>query len=64
MSERLTCCTCAIYVCEGFHLRHFVDMVGTDAFLSNVVAYPGIVVIIRPADGTIIEIRAMRCWQK
>lgn len=39
------------YVSEGFHLRHFVDMVGTNAFLSEVVAYPGIVVISRAKSG-------------
>lgn len=39
------------YVSEGFRLRHFVDMVGTDAFLSEVVAYPGIVVISRGKNG-------------
>lgn len=39
------------YVAEGFHLQHFVDMVGTDAFTSEVVAYPGIVVIGRGPAG-------------
>ncbi|MFZ4410934.1 MAG: Eco57I restriction-modification methylase domain-containing protein, partial [Paracraurococcus sp.] len=32
-------------VAERFHLRCFVDMVDTDAFLSEVIAYPAIVVI-------------------
>ncbi|WP_250532320.1 Eco57I restriction-modification methylase domain-containing protein [Caballeronia sp. ATUFL_F1_KS39] len=39
------------YVAENFHLRHFVDMVDTDAFTSDVIAYPGIVVISREKSG-------------
>lgn len=39
-------------VAEKFHLKYFVDMVGTDAFLSDVVAYPAIVVISREKAGT------------
>lgn len=39
------------YVAESFHLRHFVDMVDTDAFTADVVAYPGIVVIGREKNG-------------
>ncbi|MDR3451146.1 MAG: Eco57I restriction-modification methylase domain-containing protein [Alphaproteobacteria bacterium] len=38
-------------VADYFHLEHFVDMVDTDAFLSNVVAYPAIVVISRQKTG-------------
>lgn len=33
------------FIAEEFHLRHFVDMVDTDAFLTEVIAYPAIVVI-------------------
>ena len=40
------------FVAENFHLRHFVDMVDTDAFLSNVIAYPAIVVIGREKPDT------------
>jgi hypothetical protein len=39
------------YVAENFHLLHFVDMVGTDAFTSDVIAYPAIVVISRNLGG-------------
>jgi hypothetical protein len=39
------------YVATNFHLRHFVDMVGTDAFHSEVVAYPAIFVIARAKAG-------------
>lgn len=39
------------YVAENFHLRHFVDMVDTDAFTTDVIAYPGIVVISRERTG-------------
>lgn len=35
----------------GFHLRAYVDMVGTPAFLSEVVAYPAITIIAREAPG-------------
>ena len=39
-------------VAEGpFHLRAYVDMVGTPAFQSEVVAYPAITVIAREAPG-------------
>ena len=40
------------FIAENFHLRHFVDMVGTDAFLSDVIAYPAIIVIDREKLGT------------
>jgi hypothetical protein len=40
------------FVAENFHLRHFVDMVDTDAFLSQVIAYPAIIVIGREKPGT------------
>lgn len=39
------------FVAENFHLRHFVDMVDTDAFLSDVIAYPAIIVIGREKPG-------------
>lgn len=39
------------FVAENFHLRHFVDMVDTDAFLSDVIAYPAIIVIGREKSG-------------
>jgi hypothetical protein len=39
------------YVADKFHLRCFVDMVDTDAFLSDVIAYPAIVVIGREKQG-------------
>jgi Eco57I restriction-modification methylase/TaqI-like C-terminal specificity domain len=39
------------FIADKFHLRHFVDMVDTDAFLSNVIAYPAIIVIGREKPG-------------
>lgn len=39
------------FVARGFHLRHVVDMVDTDAFLSEVIAYPAIVTIGRQKGG-------------
>ncbi len=39
------------FVASGFHLRHVVDMVDTDAFLSKVIAYPAIVTICREKPG-------------
>jgi len=33
------------FIAEKFHLKCFVDMVDTDAFLSDVIAYPAIIVI-------------------
>lgn len=39
------------FVADKFHLRCFVDMVNTDAFLSEVIAYPAIVVIGREKPG-------------
>ena len=38
-------------IADNFHLKHFVDMVDTDAFLSDVIAYPAIVVISRQKAG-------------
>jgi hypothetical protein len=38
-------------VADHFHLEHFVDMVDTAAFLSDVIAYPAIVVISRQKAG-------------
>jgi hypothetical protein len=39
------------FVADNFHLKCFVDMVNTDAFLSDVIAYPAIVVIRREKPG-------------
>jgi len=39
------------FVAEGFHLGYCVDMVDTKAFLSDVIAYPAIVVISREKPG-------------
>lgn len=38
-------------VSEGHHLRHYVDMVNTPAFLSDVIAYTGIFVIAKEEHG-------------
>jgi hypothetical protein len=38
-------------VAHGFHLAAYVDMVETDAFLSNVIAYPAITLICRGKAG-------------
>ena len=40
-------------VAEKYHLKYFVDMVDTEAFLSDVIAYPAIVVITREKPGSI-----------
>ena len=46
------------FVAKNFHLKHFVDMVNTDAFLADVIAYPAIIVIAREKPGaTRIAIR-------
>lgn len=37
-------------IAEGFALTHFVDLVGTSAFLTEVLTYPAITVIERPAS--------------
>jgi hypothetical protein len=39
------------FVAREFHLKYFVDMVDTDAFHSDVIAYPAIVVISRDKPG-------------
>lgn len=39
------------FVADKFRLRCFVDMVDTDAFLSDVIAYPAIIVIGREKPG-------------
>jgi hypothetical protein len=39
------------FIADKFHLKHFVDMVNTEAFLSDVIAYPAIVVIDRDKAG-------------
>lgn len=38
-------------VSRGYHLRHYVDMVNTPAFLSDVIAYPAVFVIAREPGG-------------
>ena len=38
-------------VADGFHLRTYVDMVDTDAFHSDVIAYPAITIISRAKTG-------------
>lgn len=38
-------------VAEQFHLKIYVDMVGTPAFHSNVIAYPAIAIVSREAPG-------------
>ena len=38
-------------VAEQFHLKYFIDMVDTEAFLSEVIAYPAVVVIAREKPG-------------
>ncbi|OYV84099.1 MAG: modification methylase PaeR7I [Parcubacteria group bacterium 21-54-25] len=38
-------------ISEGYHLRSYVDMVGTDAFHSDVTTYPAITVIAREKAG-------------
>jgi hypothetical protein len=40
------------FVANGFHLRYYVDMVDTEPFLSDVVAYPAIFVIGREMGGS------------
>lgn len=40
------------FIADKFHLRHFIDMVDTDAFLSDVIAYPAIIVISREKPGS------------
>jgi len=39
------------FVSEGFHLRFYVDMIGTKAFHKEVVAYPAITVLARQSSG-------------
>ena len=38
-------------VADHFHLKAYVDMVGTSAFHSEVIAYPAITIIARPGRG-------------
>lgn len=38
-------------VARSFHLKYYVDMVGTPAFLSDVIAYPAIIVIGKAPSG-------------
>ena len=38
-------------VAEQFHLKYFIDMVDTEAFISEVIAYPAVVVIAREKPG-------------
>ncbi len=37
-------------ISQGFHLSHFIDMEGVDAFQSDVAAYPAITIVRRHAD--------------
>ena len=46
------------FVADKFHLKCFVDMVDTDAFLSDVIAYPAIVVISAREAGRNADCRA------
>lgn len=39
------------FVARGFHLAYFVDMVNTQAFHSEVIAYPAITILKREAPG-------------
>lgn len=39
------------FVSEGFHLKFYVDMIGTKAFHTDVVAYPAITVLARQSSG-------------
>jgi hypothetical protein len=39
------------FVSEGFHLRFYVDMIGTNVFHKEVVAYPAITVMARRPSG-------------
>jgi len=39
------------FVSEGFHLKFYVDMIGTKAFHKDVVAYPAITVMARQPSG-------------
>ncbi len=36
-------------IASGFHVTHFIDMEGVDAFHADVIAYPAITIIRRPA---------------
>ncbi|VVT00598.1 Eco57I restriction-modification methylase domain-containing protein [Hoeflea sp. EC-HK425] len=40
------------FVSEGFHLRFYVDMIGTKAFHKDVVAYPAITVMAHQPSGS------------
>lgn len=35
-------------ISQGFHLSHFIDMEGVDAFHADVIAYPAITIVRRP----------------
>ncbi|MDP1696815.1 MAG: Eco57I restriction-modification methylase domain-containing protein [Xanthomonadaceae bacterium] len=37
-------------ISQGFHLSHFIDMEGVDAFHTDVAAYPAITIVRRPAN--------------
>src|SRR3546814_12360087 len=39
-------------ISEQFHLSHFIDMEGVDAFHTEVIAYPAITIIARSDAGT------------
>ncbi len=58
-------------IAKNFHLKCFVDMVDTDAFQSDVIAYPAIVVISRAKPGAtriacrpVIESGALRALSR
>jgi len=38
-------------VAENYHLKYYIDMVDTEAFLSDVIAYPAITVIVNEGPG-------------
>lgn len=40
-------------IAGGFHLLHYIDMEGVDAFHAEVIAYPAITVIRRPQGGEV-----------
>lgn len=42
-------------ISQGFHLSHFIDMEGVDAFQTDVAAYPAITIVRRPADIELAE---------
>lgn len=45
-------------ISDGFHLSHFIDMEGVDAFHTDVAAYPAITIVRRPDAGELTEARS------